>query len=1138
MESADQREPIDILAEEFAARCRAGESPSLDEYLTKYPEHAEAIQELFPSVAMLEQLRRSEDIERELQEKYLPNQLPIELIDDYQIIREIGRGGMGIVYEALQRTLSRRVALKLLTENAINSPKQIHRFAREARNAAGLHHTNIVPVFGFGEFQGTYYYAMQFIDGVGLDEIIVALDEISRSTAETMTADAGSTKRDSRPRNASALNAARALRDGNFVDPRKPGTNAALTVTQSSTSFEKSAESFSTVGRHPEELSPEQATASSTRQENMHRQGTAPRIATKSTADRPLEHSAETDDFELHDPAGSKRPRTATNTIAEIPDKRPEPQMSVGKTQTEIVDSDAESIAGSATNSLSQPPINFGLPYFRSIARIGVQIAGALAYAHANRVLHRDIKPSNLLIDAQGTAWVTDFGLAKQVEQDDLTRTGDIVGTLRYMSPEQLDGKSDARSDIYSLGLTLYELLTLKPAFDATGHGRLVQQKTKALLVPPRKLNRRVPRDLETIILKCCAASPEHRYEKAVVVADDLQRFLEDRPILARRTNAAERLWRWSRRNPAIALSSAAAVLFLIAAIAFLTIGKNRTQAALDKAEVAQQQSEANLNLAIDAFEKIFDNIAARGVPQSLEMDFAGEDAPQFETVLTEADGELLKTLLAFHEEFAVQNSDDDELQAKNAAAYHRMGQIYFRLNRADDAEYSYLRAVAIYESLLEKYPGTIPYIIAKTQIMNDVGEMYRSHSMFNESFAAHRLARTYLESQPPEIAQQDVVRFELANTLDLLGSVVIRSGMRNVVLQPRSELRRLNQFRGFRNLGPNRRPSGQLGGGPRIQNKSRQPSQENRGEPPPPGLGTPENAEDPLVGVDKDLNQACEILEELAAKHPENTEYRLTLARANRHLLAHYLQIDQTKKAAETFDTAHNILLQLVKDYPDEPQYLFDLADTLSLTSTRLPSMRSGDAARKYLSQSIDYCSRLTREFPNVTEYQALLANTYGQLALVEQADGELDDASSLLELSREKLNMLVERYPAQSAFQISWVLTEKQAADLKREISLRDEDVFLLETSRDILLAAIERFGEYTNGRKDNPMLPRIMSGLYLSLAESYDLLGDRVEAFIAIAEAQKYSDNPWQRSLVPFGPPPPDFPDSDGRPQPIPD
>jgi WD40 repeat protein/Tfp pilus assembly protein PilF len=205
--------------------------------------------------------------------------------------------------------------------------------------------------------------------------------------------------------------------------------------------------------------------------------------------------------------------------------------------------------------------------YYQSIARIGIQVAEALAYAHDRGVVHRDIKPSNLLLDLAGTVWVTDFGLAKE-RDDGLTETGDIVGTLRFMAPERFRGAGDARSDLYSLGVTLYELVTLRGAFQGADHVQLIERITNAEPVRPRSLDPRVPADLETVILKALDRDPDRRYQTAAQLAEDLRCFLDYRPIRARRTGWPERTWRWCRRNPIVAgLTTLAAVLLVVIAI-------------------------------------------------------------------------------------------------------------------------------------------------------------------------------------------------------------------------------------------------------------------------------------------------------------------------------------------------------------------------------------------------------------------------------------------------------------------------------------------------------------------------------------------------------------------------------------------
>ena len=213
--------------------------------------------------------------------------------------------------------------------------------------------------------------------------------------------------------------------------------------------------------------------------------------------------------------------------------------------------------------------IRLGRPFVQSVARIGAQVADALEYAHSQGVLHRDIKPSNLLLDRDGSTWIADFGLAKLSGSEDLTQSGNFVGTLRYMAPERFRSKGDARSEVYSLGLTLFELITLRPAFEASDYDSLIKKVSQEQPPRLRTLAPETPVDLQTIIEKAIAREPEHRYQSAGALADDLKRFLEDRPILARRTSAAERLLRWSRRNPLVASLIAA----VIALGALLTAG-------------------------------------------------------------------------------------------------------------------------------------------------------------------------------------------------------------------------------------------------------------------------------------------------------------------------------------------------------------------------------------------------------------------------------------------------------------------------------------------------------------------------------------------------------------------------------------
>jgi serine/threonine protein kinase len=438
-DSKAERNPIDHLAEQFAERLRRGERPALTEYVQQYPELADEIREVFPALVMMEQLKpTSADI------LGTAGGRP-ERIGDYRLLRELGRGGMGIVYEAEQISLGRHVALKVLLGDSRTNPTFLERFCREAKAAARLQNTNIVPIFGFGEAEGVHYYAMQLIHGEGLDNVLNDLRRLRAGQAKSAERSAP-------------------------VEEVPTGSVAASLLTGR---FESSA-------REPAEQ--------------------------KTT----LEHG---------------------------------PSPSSGTTLT-TTESEAE--------------------YCRRVARIGLQVAEGLACAHKEGILHRDIKPSNLLLDFQGNVWITDFGLAKTEDAEQLTTPGDIVGTIRYMAPERFEGASLPQSDVYALGMTLYELLTLRPAFDESNRARLIQRILYEDPPAPRQFEPRIPRDLETVVLKAIAHDPRRRYATAGELAEDLQLFLSDRPVRARRSGFLERLWRWCRRNPSSALLVGVFVLLLV----------------------------------------------------------------------------------------------------------------------------------------------------------------------------------------------------------------------------------------------------------------------------------------------------------------------------------------------------------------------------------------------------------------------------------------------------------------------------------------------------------------------------------------------------------------------------------------------
>jgi eukaryotic-like serine/threonine-protein kinase len=398
VEDAELAERVAALAE----RLRRGEAVGADDVA------GEDLRDFLPAIRLMaswsKQSAKKTDITR---------------LGDFRIIRELGRGGMGIVYEAAQISLDRRVALKVLNHSAALDPKRLHRFRLEAQAAACLRHPHIVPVFATGSEDGTAYYVMEYIECRDLARIISELRRAETTASDTVAAGKSA--------------------------PRKP----------------------------------------------LFDQGSS---------------------FEL------------------------------------------------------------------DVARLGRQAALALEHAHANEVLHRDVKPSNLLIDGQGQLWITDFGVARIKGGLDLTQTGEALGTPRYMSPEQARGQRtalDGRTDVYSLGATLYEMLTLVSPFPGDDRIDLMRRITQEEPTSPRKIDRRIPIDLETIVLKAMAKVPADRYATAGELAEDLSRFIEDRPIRARRPGILERAARWMHRHRKVTAVAGAAVLFL--AMALVGVGVEYT---------------------------------------------------------------------------------------------------------------------------------------------------------------------------------------------------------------------------------------------------------------------------------------------------------------------------------------------------------------------------------------------------------------------------------------------------------------------------------------------------------------------------------------------------------------------------------
>ncbi|MEP3479962.1 MAG: serine/threonine-protein kinase [Fuerstiella sp.] len=452
----------EVLALEIDARQRTGKSVSADELHKRFPEYREGIRSVLRAMDVDKHTAGSASSGSAssgsassgsvnlLQTPDIPAS-----IGDFRIIRELGRGGMGVVYEAEQVSLDRRVALKVLARNVLTDGRDRQRFDREARAAGGLHHSNIVPVFGVGSEQGIDYLVMQLISGRSLDTVIRDLKRLRTDSPSD-----GST----------------------FIVARRE------------------------VLRGPGSVQSENAAANET---------------------------------------------------------------------TQLAVTDTSPVSRTQSGALFVNPSNI-LEYWRDVAELMRQAANALQYAHEQGVQHRDIKPANLLVDLHGRIWLTDFGLAKAEGAQDLTQTGTLLGTVRYMPPEAFQGKADHTADIYALGLSLYELAALRPAFETDDNKQAIQRVMHTTPPALKNIAAEIPQDLQTIIHKAIERESRNRYQTAADFAEDLRRFCYDEPILARRVSVVEHLSRWARQHKLVAVLASTLAAVLLGAVTILSIYTNR----------------------------------------------------------------------------------------------------------------------------------------------------------------------------------------------------------------------------------------------------------------------------------------------------------------------------------------------------------------------------------------------------------------------------------------------------------------------------------------------------------------------------------------------------------------------------------
>ncbi|NLF71922.1 MAG: protein kinase [Candidatus Anammoximicrobium sp.] len=806
----DQQELLAIL-DDFVDRLQRGESVDAEEIIRAHPEAADQLRGYLDSLVFLQRaLPPSAALDTDL---LAASRDETCRLGEFEILRELGRGGMGIVYEAMQVSLGRRVALKVLPFAAVLNQEQLARFTIEAQAAARLHHPHIVPVYSVGCERGVHYYSMQFVDGRSLD---VMIEELRR-------------------------------------------TKRGKGIGESPAAADDTAKCFSTA------------------------------------------HFAKSREF------------------------------------------------------------------FLSVAKLGAQVADALQHAHDGGIIHRDIKPSNILIDRAGKPWVTDFGLARCRGDASLTSTGAVIGSVRYMSPEQALGRTrrvDQRTDVYSLGITLYELLTLRKAFDAGDQQQFLRQIEQEEPAPLRRIDPAVPTDLETIVLKAISKQRSDRYRTAREFADDLRRFAAGQPIRARRPSWSDRISKWAGRHRSLVTLS---FVFLIAALAgtataalLIVRQQAQTRRALQLAEQNLKQAEENLRQAGSVVDH-FGLFAAQRLG----------DIPGTESLRRE----LLGDTLRYYRQFIQRAGQDPSLQTGLAVAHFKSAEILERLGEPSEALQSYERAATVLHELSRDPAATNDTRTKLAMCYNNIGLLRANRGETEPAWEAYRKAITLQEGLVADEPANSVCERDLALTLGNLGLLHGQTGRiqdawtyyeRAIQIQERLLERQPDDATLRRRL-----------------------------------AGTYNNVSflyqtaDPAKALEFS-SRSLAILRPLATAGTTDGTAESDLGLAlNNHgsLLARSGQLDAARKC---YTEAVEVYERLATGSPAIVRHQLDLAVATNNLGRTLNRLGQQEAAQAAIDKACGILQRLVEASPSDVNYRSTLGGALNNLGLAHERAGRLDDALS----------------------------------------------------------------------------------------------------------------------------------------------
>jgi tetratricopeptide (TPR) repeat protein len=629
--------------------------------------------------------------------------------------------------------------------------------------------------------------------------------------------------------------------------------------------------------------------------------------------------------------------------------------------------------------------------FFRSMARLGVQAAEALEHAHQMGVVHRDIKPANLLVDVHGKVWVTDFGLAHLQSNPGLTITGDVLGTIRYMSPEQALGKRaavDPRSDVFALGVTLYEMLTLEPAYDGHDRQEVLHQITFDVPRAPRQVNRALPAELETIVLKAMEKNPEDRYACAQELADDLRRFLENKPIHARRPGLKERVTKWAWRHKPLVTAGGFVLLVAVVALAVCTVlvwqEKERTVAALAEAEKQGRRAEVNFQKALDAVEQMLTRLSADDVLPNI---------PGMERVRHQ----LLEDALWFYQGFLQEDGTDPQVRRDTAATYERIGHLQKRLGNQAAAEEAYHAEMVLFQGLVDEFPQRPDYRFGLAGCYTNLGTLLVHTARQEEAERAFRRAPAMQQVLVEEFPRSARYREDLAGSHNNLGNLLsttqrlpeaeqeLRQALdqRRLVEEfPEELIHQQHLARGHHNLGM-------------LLERT------NRSEE-----------------AEKASRQALELQLRLVEKFPQVSAYRQELAGSHHFLGVVFARTKRPQDAEREYEKALLLQRKLAEDSPRVPVYRQELARTHHNRALLLQKMQRFREAEQAYQKALDLEHQLVKEFPKTAAFQSELGDTVAFLADMQFKQGRAGEARQNFEKAIRHQRLALKLFPGQPSF------------------------------------------------------------------------------------------------------------------------